>query len=419
LLSADFPKGSSILQNDRVPPSGTPIKILRAITRLNIGGPALHAILLTEALNDGVDFSSTLVTGTTAQHEGDMLDLARSRSVEPIILPALGREISPLDDLVSLARMVQLIRAEKPDIVHTHMAKAGTVGRLAARICGVPFVVHTYHGHVFHSYFGPLKTRLFLTLERALGMATNRIIVVGEGQRDEIAGYGVAPPRKLVAIRLGLELGQFLHAENQRGELRRELGIAPDVPLVGIIARLVPIKAHEAFFRAAAIIRQTAPDAQFLIIGDGERRAQLEALVRQLGLTQAVRFLGWRRDMVRIYADLDVVTLTSLNEGSPVALIEALASARPVASTVVGGVPEVVINGETGLTTRPSDPTAFAEAVVRLLKDPALAQQLGAAGRRHVYPRYDSSRLVDDVRNLYLRELVARGRALPRMGVTA
>jgi glycosyltransferase involved in cell wall biosynthesis len=396
-----------------------PIKIVRAITRLNIGGPAIHAILLTHALDDGVAFQSTLVTGVTGQREGDMLDLARARSVEPVIMPALGREISPLDDLVSLARMVQLIRKLEPDIVHTHMAKAGTVGRLAARVCGVPLVVHTYHGHVFHSYFSPLKTGVFITIERVLGLATNRIVVVGEGQRDEIAGYGVAPLKKLVPIRLGLELGQFTQADRgrSRGQLRRELGIGSDIPLVGIVARLVPVKAHEMFFRAAVRVRAAMPQAQFLVLGDGERRAELEALVGELGLHGSVRFLGWRRDMVNVYADLDVVALTSRNEGSPVALIEALASARPVVATAVGGVPEVVVDGVTGLTVPASDSDAFADAVIRLLNDQELAARLGAAGRQHVYPRYDSSRLADDVRTLYLRELAARGRPLPMTGV--
>jgi glycosyltransferase involved in cell wall biosynthesis len=326
------------------------------------------------------------------------------------MLHELGREVSPLDDLVALARMVQLVRRQKPDVVHTHMAKAGTVGRLAARICGVPLVVHTYHGHVFHGYFSPLKTRVFLTIERALGMATNRLIVVGDGQRDEIASFGVAPRQKLVPIRLGLELGQFLDVERYRGELRAELGAGPETPLIGIVARLVPIKAHEVFFTAAARVRAAIPDARFLVVGDGERRDELATIVAQLGLEQNVTWLGWRRDMPRVYADLDVVALTSRNEGSPVSLIEALASARPVVSTAVGGVPEVVLDNETGLTVPVGDTIALADAVQRLIKDRQLAQRLGKAGRHHVYPRYDSSRLVDDVKHLYLSELAAQGR---------
>ena len=396
-----------------------PIKILRAITRLNIGGPAIHAILLTTALDDGAQFKSTLVAGATAPHEGDMLELARARCVQPVLLPALGREISPLDDLVSLARMVQLVRRLRPDIVHTHMAKAGTVGRVAARICGVPLIVHTYHGHVFHSYFSPAKTRVFLTIERALALVTNRIITVGDGQRDEIASYGVAPLSKLEPIPLGLELGQFLSAEQGSGRLRRALGISDGTPLVGIVARLAPIKAHEVFFEAAARVLQVEPPARFLVIGDGERRSELEALVDRLGIRGSVTFLGWRQDMRDVYAGLDVVALTSRNEGSPVALIEALAAARPVVSTAVGGVPEVVIDGTTGLTVPPSNPGALAVVILKLLRDPALGARLGAAGRRHVYPRYDSSRLVDDVKNLYLRELGGQGRVVPSLGVTA
>ncbi len=396
-----------------------PVRVLRAITRLNIGGPAIHAVLLTAALDDGAQFQSVLVAGTTAAHEGNMLDFASAHAVRPILLPALGREISPADDLVSLANMVRLVRRSKPDVVHTHMAKAGTIGRLAARICNVPLIVHTYHGHVFHSYFGPAKTQVFLTIERALGKATDRIIVLGDGQRDEIAGYGVAPSHKLEPIRLGLELGQFLHADDARGSLRRELGVDVSTPLIGIIARLVPIKAHEVFFAAAAQVLASQPRARFVVIGDGERRAELEALVDRLGIRGSVVFMGWRRDMVSVYADLDVVALTSLNEGSPVALIEAMASGRAVISTAVGGVPEVVIDGVTGLTVPPSDPEAMAEGILKLLRDRNLAERLGAAGRAHVYPRYDSSRLVDDVKNLYVRELALRGRAVPRVGVTA
>jgi glycosyltransferase involved in cell wall biosynthesis len=402
-------------QNGAVPP---PTRILRMITRLNIGGPAIHATLLTAALNDGVAFNSTLVTGTTAPHEGDMFDFARAHGVQPVVLPSLGREISPMDDLVSLAQMVKLLRRLQPDVVHTHMAKAGTVGRVAARVCGVPLIVHTYHGHVFHSYFSPAKTRVILTIERALGLATNRIIAIGDGQRDEIASYGVAPLNKLVTIRLGLELGQFLDAEQERGQLRSELGIDADAPLVGLVARLVPIKAPEIFLQAAVAIHTAMPRTQFLIVGDGERRQELEALAADLGLKDNLRFLGWRRDMARVYADLDVVALTSLNEGSPVVLIEALAAARPVVSTAVGGVPEVVIDGKTGLTVPVSDVPALAEAILSLLHDPARAKRLGRSGRQHVYPRYDSSRLVDDVRQLYLRELAAKGR-LPSLGAVA
>ncbi|MBV9354011.1 MAG: glycosyltransferase [Chloroflexi bacterium] len=389
-----------------------PVRVVRVITRLNIGGPAIHAILLTEALNDAT-FRSTLVSGSTALHEGDFANLAAAHGVVPLMLPELGRELNPADDALAFAKLVRVLRRIRPHIVHTHMAKAGTIGRLAARLCRVPIIIHTYHGHVFHGYFGPRKTQLFLTIERALGSFTDRVVVVGERQRQEIASYGVAPREKLEPIPLGLELEPFLGAERYRGELRRELGFGPEVPLVGIVARLVPIKAHEVFLEGARSLRQARPDVRFLIVGDGERRAELERLVDSLDLRAAVTFLSWRQDLARLYADLDVVALTSRNEGSPVVMIEALAAERPVVSTAVGGVAEVVVDGQTGLTIAPNRPDQLAAAVLRLLDDPALAQRLAAAGRRHVYPRFDRQRLIQDVRQLYLSRLAAHGRLLP------
>jgi glycosyltransferase involved in cell wall biosynthesis len=392
-----------------------PIKVLRAITRLNIGGPSRHVVLLTQALNDGVQFKTTLVSGLTAPNEGDMVYLAEEKGIQPMFLSEMGREISLLDDLKALLRMIQVIRAEKPDIVHTHMAKAGTVARLAAILCRVPVVIHTYHGHVFHSYFGSLKTKVFLAIEKVLGMGTSRIITVGDGQRDEIVSFGVAPFQKFMPIRLGLELEPFLEAESVRGSLRKELGVGDDVPLIGISARFVPIKAHEDFLQAAAFALKKLPNALFLMIGDGERRAELEQVAADLGITSSVKFLGFRRDVREVYADLDVVALSSLNEGSPVVLIEASAAGRPVVSTRVGGVPEVVLDGETGLVTPPRDPQALADAMVKLVQDKPLAARLGAAGRQHVYPRYAWSRLVEDIRQLYLRELAATGRPMPQL----
>src|SRR3954471_896712 len=257
------------------------LRVLRAITRLNIGGPAIHAILLTRGLQND-RFSSVLVTGLEGRHEGSMRDLATKHGVEPRILRELGREVSPLNDLRATLAMYRLIRQSKPHIVHTHMAKAGTAGRIAARLARVPIVVHTFHGHTFHSYWGPVKSRLFLQIERTLGAMTDRVIAVGDAQKADIASYGVAPLNKILTITLGLEMEPMLEAEAHRGRLRAELGLGPDRPLIGIVARLVPIKAHEIFLEAAAQIRTAMPGATFLIIGDGERRAELEALAQRL-----------------------------------------------------------------------------------------------------------------------------------------
>ena len=377
------------------------LTVFRAITRLNIGGPAIHAILLTRGLQNE-RFRSLLVSGQEAPGEGNMLDLAERCGVRPLVVEELGREVSPLNDLAAVKRLYRLIRRERPQIVHTHMAKAGTAGRLAARLAGVPIVIHTYHGHVFHSYFSPARTAVFLNIERALARITDCIIAVGDRQRDELIGYRVAPPGKIVSVPLGLQIEAMLDVEAERGRLRAELGLNGVHKLVGIVARLVPIKAHEVFLEAAARVRERVPETRFLIVGDGERRAELEARARALGLGEQVLFLGWRRDMRTVYADLDVVVLSSLNEGSPVAIIEAMAAGRPVVSTDVGGVGEVVADGQSGLLVPPRDPAALAEAVSGLLGDPLAGERMGRVARAAVYPKYSSARLIGDLERLYL-----------------
>lgn len=377
------------------------LTVLRAITRLNIGGPAIHAILLTRGLQND-HFRSLLVSGQEGPNEGSFLELAERHGVRPLLIEELGREVSLANDLAAVKRLYRLMRRVRPHIVHTHMAKAGTTARLAARLAGVPIVLHTYHGHVFHSYFSPAKTAVFLNIERLLGLFTDRIIAVGEKQRQELIGYRVAASHKIVAIPLGLPLEAMLDAERERGRLRAELGLNGTHQLVGIVARLVPIKAHEVFLNAAVEVHKQRPNTRFVIVGDGERRAELEALTRELGLGDAVRFLGWRRDMRTIYADLDVVALSSLNEGSPVAIIEAMAAARPVVATNVGGVSEVVADGESGLLVRPRDARALARAILALLEDPSGAERMGQAARAAVYPRYSTVRLLADIERLYL-----------------
>lgn len=386
------------------------LRVLRAITRLNIGGPAIHTILLTQGLQND-RFSSVLVTGVEGPHEGSMRHLADKHGVQPRVLRELGREVSPVNDLRVTLAMYRLIRRSRPHIVHTHMAKAGTAGRLAAKLARVPIIVHTFHGHTFHSYWGPVKSAVFLQIERTLGAMTDRVIAVNDAQRADIAKYGVAPLHKIQTVPLGLEIEPLLHAEQYRGRLRAELGISADQRVIGIVARLVPIKAHEVFLTAAAKVRAAMPNTTFLIVGDGERRAELEALARTLGIADATRFLGWRDDMREVNADLDVAALTSHNEGSPVALIEAMAAARPVVATRVGGVPDVVHDGESGLLVPAGDANSFADALLQLLRDPERAAAFGLAGRQAVYPRHSSMRLIQDIETLYLELAHAKGLA--------
>lgn len=374
------------------------IRVLRIIARLNIGGPAIHATLLHERL-DRARFQSTLVTGTEGPGEGNYLAL-HGRTADVEVIPGLGREIRPLRDVDTLWRLVAVMRRLKPHVVHTHTAKAGAVGRAAAILAGVPIVVHTYHGHVLRGYFSPARTAAYRAIERGLARRTDRLLAVTTRVKDELIALGVGMPAQYRAVPLGFDLAPLLAAERRRGELREELGVG-DAPLVGIVARLVPIKAHEVFLAAAARVHREVPSARFLIVGDGELRATLERRSIELGLGDAVRFLGWRADIDRLYADIDVVALTSRNEGSPVALIEAMAAGVPVVSTEVGGVADVVEHGVTGLLAPMDDAAAVANHVLTLLAAPEMRRAMGQRGRAIVAATYGADRLVRDIEALY------------------
>jgi glycosyltransferase involved in cell wall biosynthesis len=376
------------------------VKVVRVIARLNVGGPAIHVILLSARLR-AAGYETMLVKGTEAPSEGDMLDFARELDVRPVVIPELGREIRWWDDVLAFWKLLTLIRRERPDIVHTHTAKAGMLGRVAAWLTGVPLVVHTFHGHVFHGYFSPARTRIFVAIERWLARRTHRLVAVSERVRDEILARGIGRPDRFQVVPVGLDLKRFAECDPRRGETRAELGLPADALLVGIVARLVPIKRHELFLAAAAAVALRAPACRFLVVGDGERRDALERKARELGLGDRVRFLGWRRDLERVYADLDVAVLTSANEGSPVSLIEAMASGVPVVGPRVGGVPDVIDDGTTGLLVPPADAAPVAEAILRLLGDPELRRKMGAAARERALRLYAAERLIADVAALY------------------
>src|SRR5438552_1042770 len=368
------------------------IRILRVITRLNVGGPAINAALLSSRL-DPDRFETLLVAGSESPSEGSMLDLGRlSDGLTVRRVPELGREISPLDDLRALVSVTRIARAFRPDIVHTHLAKAGTIGRLAARLARARAVVHTYHGTVFHGYFGRATSRAFIEIERALSHITTRIVAITPGQRRDLIELGIGDEQKVVEIPLGLELAPFLDAPDQ-AEARKRMGLPVDRPIVAIVARLVPVKDVSLFLRAMA---KVAPPAVGLVVGDGELRSALEAESAALGLANRCRFLGWQKDVAVIYAAADVVALTSRNEGSPVSIIEAMAAGRAVVCTAVGGVPDVVRPG-TGVLVASGDDNAFAAAVAALLSEPARRTELGKAARQAVHPAFDASRLVADV----------------------
>lgn len=379
------------------------MKILRIMDRLNTGGPAIHAVLLTEHMNPGgsaPEWETTLVVGQVGENEGSMEWLAERHGVSFVSVPSLGRELHPIKDLATFWRLVRIIRSERPDVVHTHKSKAGALGRLAAWVCGVPVIVHTFHGHILHGYFSETKSKVFRLIERAMTVLSDRIIAVSPKVRADLLGYRIAAPEKIDVVYLGLDLRRFQSSKRGEGGLRAELGLAAGIPLIGIVARLVPIKRVSMFLEAAKRILATRPDAVFVVAGDGEMRAELEAIVSRLGIGTRVRFLGFRSDLDRIYPDLDVLCLTSDNEGSPVSLIEGLSSGCAAVSTDVGGVRDVIDDGRTGVLVSKGDIAGLAAAVLALMDAPYRRLALGEAGRLSA-EHFAVERLVADLDRLY------------------
>ncbi|MEW6614383.1 MAG: glycosyltransferase [Thermodesulfobacteriota bacterium] len=440
---------------------GRKIKVFRIIARLNIGGPAIHTVLLTEGL-DKDRFDSILLTGSVDDREGDMRYFAEERGVKPIFVSEMGREISLKNDLKTFWKTLKTIKKEMPDLIHTHTAKAGTIGRGAAILIKLQEllfrcfkklllqknsrlavrksqlkIIHTFHGHTFHGYFNPFKARLFLSIERLLARFTDRIIVLSNQQFKELCyKYKIAPPDKFVIIPLGFDIDKFLQCDTKKGHLRKELGVDEQTLLVGIVGRLVPIKNHRMFLDAAAeVIKPETrdisekPSVRFIIIGDGELRSELEAYTQKLGIEDDITFTGWREDLNVIYADLDIVALTSLNEGTPVSLIEAMASGKPIISTNTGGILDLVASSqqsavskknkekkieaginnpgytiyEGGILVEPGDGYGFAEALKLLLSNKELRKDMGNEGRRLVREKYRKERLFRDIENLYFK----------------
>jgi glycosyltransferase involved in cell wall biosynthesis len=379
------------------------IRVLRVFSRLNVGGPSVHVILLTAGLAR-YGYDTELVVGQEGATEGNLFDLAREKGVNCVRVAGLGREIHPIRDLQALFRLYRLMRRFRPHVVHTHTAKAGMLGRVAAVLARVPVIVHTYHGHVLHGYFGPVKTALFQSIERILAPLSSSLVTVSDAVREDLAQMGIGPASRVCVIPLGLDL-ERLTGSLPRGELRAESGTPDDAPLVGIVGRLVPIKDVGTFLDAAGILARTDERIRFAVVGDGESRGALEAQTKALGLSDRVFFHSWKLDMRRVYGDLDVVVNCSRNERTPVALIEAMAAGRPVVATSVGGTPDVLGQGRHGRLVPPGDAPALARAVLESLADgPDSGMTLAA--RDYVLKSHGVERLVRDMDNLY-RELLA------------
>jgi glycosyltransferase involved in cell wall biosynthesis len=381
-----------------------PIRIARAITRLGVGGAALHVALLTKHLNDG-EFETRLLAGPTSQTEGDMLRLRGENFIEVHILPSLRRDATPMRDLRALRSLVRHFRAFRPDIVDTHLSKAGFLGRLAARIASVP-AVHTFHVNIFSGYGWNVGQRqLYMRLEQIAARWSTRLICLSDDLGAEILSQGIGSPEQFRTISLGIDFTPYTASaaavQRARQSLRAELGLPPDAAIIGHISRLAPVKSVKTFVQAAALMQESHPEVTFVVVGDGESRDRLEALARESKLGAQLRFLGVRADIPALNLALDVVVLTSLQEGTPISLIESLAAARPVVASDVGGVSRLVQHGQSGLLTPPNDPAAVAQALTRVLADPVTATQWGENGRLRMRREFDVTRMIEQHRALY------------------
>jgi len=378
-------------------------RVLRIITRLNVGGPSTHVLIADRGLR-ARGWETLLVHGALEPDEAGI-------SLEGVdlpmrYLPTLVRPISPLADLRATSSLVRIIREYRPHIIHTHLSKAGLLGRSSAIYASPAARIHTFHGTVFKGYFGASKSGLIQRAERFLGRRTDRVLALSGRQRDELLAYGIAPASCIEIVPLGLELDRFRGGD--RDAARAALGIAPRTVAVVTLCRLVPVKRIDRMLRAVALALTTAPALRLYVVGDGGERTGLESLAVRLGIADRVTFVGWSTDAPAWYAAADIVALSSDSEGTPLSLIEAAAAGRATVATDVGGVADVVADGVTGLVVPRDDEAALAETLARLGNDLALRTRLGAAAPERA-ERYAAERLVDDLDSLYRQVLSERG----------
>lgn len=385
--------------------------MLRVIARLNMGGPAIHVANLAAGL-EPLGYETTLVAGSLARGEDSMAFLADRLGVSVLAVPEMEREVSPLNDTRSIRRLASLIREIRPHILHSHTAKAGAIARAAALVVGEarpPLVVHTFHGHVLKGYFGRARTAFFRRVESVLASASDVLVAVSPEVRDELVELGVAPRRKFVVIPLGIPLEERLGGPEAGLDLRHAYGIPEHAFVVGWVGRMTGVKDTGALLRIAAALRARGIDAVLCMVGDGPERERLEQLAHDLGIARSVYFAGYQVEVAPFYSLFDAFLLPSVNEGTPVSAIEALASGTPVVATRVGGVPDVVRDGIDGFLVESGDLAGATDRLAALARQPSLRRRLGAAGRERVRARYSVDRLVRDVDRLYRSLLEAKG----------
>lgn len=395
-------------------------RVFRLINRFNLGGPAFNVTYLTKFLSP--EFETLLAGGMKDPSEASSEHIPMEYGIKPLIIEKMKRSINPANDIAAYYAIKKLIQDYKPHIVHTHASKAGSLGRMAAVACKVPIIVHTYHGHVFHSYFNNVQTSVYKNIERYLGTKSTALIALSEKQKTELSEiHKIAPPEKFHIIPLGFDLKRFwTDTEEKRKKFRASYQLDDETVAIGIMGRLVPIKNHALFLNAFKIAKEkTQKNVKAFIIGDGELKEILTQQCIKIGLTYStpekpdttanVIFTSWITDTDTAMAGLDVVALSSLNEGTPVSLIEAQAAGKPIISTITGGIENVVVEGETALLSPVNDVEAFSENLYKLMTDNAMRDQLSKTGRDFVSKKFSYTALAENTGNLYKKLLKDKG----------
>jgi glycosyltransferase involved in cell wall biosynthesis len=375
------------------------IKVLRIITRLNIGGPTIHTILLTKGLQD--KYETMLIAGQIESHESDMSYFAKKNKVTPNYLKKMSRELRFPQDLIALWELYRIIKKEKPDIVHTHTAKAGTIGRIAAWLARVPIIIHTFHGNIFNGYFGKIKTNFFIWIEKMLAKLSTKIIAISRKQKEELVELGICESEKIEIIKLGFNFEDILPDKTDAGLFRKKYEIPIKADLIGIVGRLTPIKNHMLFLNICEEVLRKYQDIYFAIIGDGELKEQLEEEINKRGLKPNVFITGFIKNLKPVYADLDIVLLTSNNEGTPVALIEAMACNKIVMTTNVGGVTDFIDHCVDGFCFPKGEVKLFVDEINNWRLNNIQYEKIKNNASKKAFELFRSERLIKDIKKLY------------------
>lgn len=380
------------------------IKVVRIINRFNIGGPTFNATFLTKFLGD--DFETTLIGGVPDEGEKDSLHILKEYGVEPIVIPDIQRNLSLSNDYKAYKKIKRILQEIQPDIVHTHASKAGFLGRAAAISLNIPVVVHTFHGHVFHSYFGPLKTGLFKQIERYLARKSTGIIAISALQKAELVEvHKIAPANKVQVIPLGFDLKKFSEdTDVKRKQIRHEYGLKDDEVAIAIVGRLAPVKDHDYFLQVIEnVLSSTEVPIRVFIVGDGSEKEHIQQKVAAINEKHpgSIIMTSWILDISTFNQGMDIVCLTSRNEGTPVSIIEAQASGLPVVSTDVGGVRDILADGQAGFVIKRENIETYIDKLRLLIEDPSLRNKFANFGKQSVMDKFSYHRLVKDMSSYY------------------